>query len=446
MRVRCQSIEKAVKRATEFVRQVLTFSKQQVLELVTADLNHVVEDFEKMMRRMVGENVEMRVSLQAGLPSAKLDVGQINQVLLNLVVNAREAMPAGGKVTIETSFARIADDEAILFAPDGKPGDYLILTVTDTGAGMDAAVREKIFDPFFTTKEQGTGLGLSVVYGIVKKHEGFIMVDSDKDHGAVFRIFLPAAGGARPEEAVTEASPVMGKETVLLIEDDGDLRNVVLDMLSTLGHKVYSAANGDQALALFGTKLHQLDLVIADMVMPGKGGVEVCEEMRRIKPDIACLFVSGYGLVQKGAVLPDGIGIGFIQKPFSADSLCRKIRELVDEAASKGACFRLRHGPEAAARPKLFFAANSREATRPVNIGVVNLSISRQGGESGGKRGTARNNSHQAAGPAPCREGTRPVPAGMGGRTGGCVLFTGRYDGRGRDGIAGRCRRQEKRR
>ena len=337
MRVRCQSIEKAVKRATEFVRQLLTFSKQQVLELVTADLNHVVEDFEKMMRRMVGENVEMRVSLQAGLPSAKLDVGQINQVLLNLVVNAREAMPAGGKVTIETSFARIADDEAILFAPDGKPGDYLILTVTDTGAGMDAAVREKIFDPFFTTKEQGTGLGLSVVYGIVKKHEGFIMVDSDKDHGAVFRIFLPAAGGARPEEAVTEASPVMGKETVLLIEDDGDLRNVVLDMLSTLGHKVYSAANGDQALALFGKKLHQLDLVIADMVMPGKGGVEVCEEMRRIKPDIACLFVSGYGLVQKGAVLPDGIGIGFIQKPFSADSLCRKIRELVDEAASKGA-------------------------------------------------------------------------------------------------------------
>ncbi len=330
MHARCRTIEKAVMRAKDFVRQLLTFSKQQVLELATADLNRVVEDFEKMMRRMLGENIEVRLVLQAALPTARLDVGQINQVLLNLVVNAREAMPQGGMVTIETGLTHVPAADGSPPPPDVKPGAYLLLSVTDTGAGIDPAIKDKIFDPFFTTKEQGTGLGLSVVYGIVKKHGGFITVGMEKERGTAFCVYLPVSGEAQAMEEETAQPPVTGKEGILLIEDDHDLRELVYDMLTALGHKVHAAHDGEQALALFRQDMDAFDLVVSDMVMPGKGGPEVFEEMSRLKPGIPCLFVSGYGVVPGEAGPVNGGRVGFVQKPFSADALSRKIREMLD--------------------------------------------------------------------------------------------------------------------
>ena len=329
IRERCERIEAAVSRAKDFVKQLLVFSKQQVLELKTVDLNQVVYDFEKMMRRMVGEHIEMKIACLPGLPAANLDVGQINQVLLNLVVNAREAMPRGGEMTIKTSFVSIAADCAADYPPDAEPGNYLVLTVRDTGAGMESAVVDKIFDPFFTTKENGTGLGLSVVYGIVKKHGGFIKVETEKSAGTSFSVFLPGTGGMAIRETEAQKHFVRGSETILLMEDDDELRPVVSDVLTVMGYKVYTASNGVQGVSMFAEKSDIFDLVITDMVMPKIGGLAAYREIRKLRADIACLVITGYA-PDEGMQFFDAQGVHIMQKPFTLDALSEKIREILD--------------------------------------------------------------------------------------------------------------------
>jgi signal transduction histidine kinase/FixJ family two-component response regulator len=329
IRERCESIEAAVSRAKDFVKQLLVFSKQQALELKTVDLNQVVQDFEKMMRRMVGEHIEMKIVCLPGLPETNLDVGQINQVLLNLVVNAREAMPHGGEIIIGTSFVPIAADSAADYPPDTEPGRYLVMTVKDTGAGMESAVVDKIFDPFFTTKENGTGLGLSVVYGIVKKHGGFIKVETEKGAGTSFSVFLPATGDIAMREREAQKHFVRGRETILLMEDDDDLRPIVCDVLTAMGYKVYMAANGARGLSVFAEKSDIFDLVITDMVMPKIGGLAAYREIRKLRTDIACLVITGYGPVE-GMQLPDEQGVHIMQKPFTLDALSETIRKILD--------------------------------------------------------------------------------------------------------------------
>ncbi|OPY70276.1 MAG: Blue-light-activated protein [Syntrophorhabdaceae bacterium PtaU1.Bin034] len=331
---RCESIETAVSRAKDFVKQLLVFSKHQVLELRTVDLNQVVLDFEKMMRRMVGEHIEMSIECLPGLPAANLDVGQINQVLLNLVVNAREAMPRGGKITIETSFTSIVAGFTSDYPPDAKPGNYLCLTVRDTGSGMEASVVDKIFDPFFTTKESGTGLGLSVVYGIIKKHGGFTRVKTEKGVGTSFEAFFPSTSDMTMREAETAKQLVRGKETILLMEDDDELRPLVSDVLTVMGYEVLAAADGAQGLSMFRERSDIIDLVITDMIMPKIGGLEAWTEIRKLRPDIDCLVITGYAKDASMANL-DGQYSHFMQKPFTLEALSEKIREILDGDQSR---------------------------------------------------------------------------------------------------------------
>jgi signal transduction histidine kinase/ActR/RegA family two-component response regulator len=326
---RCESIEAAVSRAKDFVKQLLVFSKQQVLELKTVDLNQVVHDFEKMMRRMVGEHIEMKIACLPDLPAANLDVGQINQVLLNLVVNAREAMPLGGEMTIETSLASVTADCAAGYPPDAKPGNYLVLTVRDTGAGMERSMVDKIFDPFFTTKENGTGLGLSVVYGIVKKHGGFILVETEKGAGTSFSVFFPGAEGSVIRETEAQKHFVRGRETILLMEDDDELRPVVSDALTAMGYRVYTAPNGARGLSVFAEKSDIFDLIITDMVMPKIGGLAAYREIRKLRADMACLVITGYG-PDDDIQCADGQGVHIMQKPFTLDALSENIRKILD--------------------------------------------------------------------------------------------------------------------
>jgi two-component system cell cycle sensor histidine kinase/response regulator CckA len=329
-----QEIKKATQRATDLTRQLLAFSRRQILDLKVLDLNTLLRDLDKMLRRIIGEDIELVTLLAEDLGRVKIDSGQIEQVIFNLAVNARDAMPSGGKLIIET--ANVELDEEYASAHIGVvPGRYVRLSVSDTGVGIPQEMKEKIFEPFFTTKEKGkgTGLGLSTVYGIVKQIGGNIWVYSEPGHGTTFKIYLPWV-----EEELdtlhgrdeTDSLP-MGSETVLLVEDEASVRDLAHRILSQQGYKVLEAANGEEALRVFqehmGEKIH---LLLTDVVMPLMGGKELAERLKILSPDIKVLYTSGYtddAIVHQGVLNP---GTHFLQKPSSPKTLSHKVREVLD--------------------------------------------------------------------------------------------------------------------
>jgi len=320
-------------RSRNLIRQLLAFSRKQVLQPEVLDLNAVVRNLEKMLRRLISEDIELMTHLAENLGAVEADPGQLEQVIMNLAVNARDAMTGGGKLTIDTAEVRL-DEEYARNHEDVKPGDYVMVAVTDTGQGMDEQTRSKIFEPFFTTKEQGkgTGLGLATVYGIVKQSGGNIWCYSEPGRGTTFKVYLPrvlAGSESQEEVVVAEASP-SGGEHVLVVEDEASLRGLLDRMLSSLKYRVTVAADGSEALDLIEGRGLRPDLVITDVVMPRMSGRELVERLRKIRPDIKVLFMSGYtdnAIVHHGVLDP---GTPFLQKPFNLHSLATKVRELLE--------------------------------------------------------------------------------------------------------------------
>jgi signal transduction histidine kinase/ActR/RegA family two-component response regulator len=327
------AINNAAARATALTRQLLAFSRKQVLQLKVLDLNAVVTTLEPMLRRLIGEDIRLVVGLAPTLGRVKADPGQLEQVLLNLVVNARDAMPQGGTLTIETTNvegrALVAHRQASV-----PPGAYVRLAVRDTGVGMDAATRSHLFEPFFTTKApgQGTGLGLSTVYGIITQSEGHIEVDSEPAQGATFTIYLP-----RVEEAIeagqhdrTRPETPRGRETVLVVEDDASVRGITRAMLELHGYRVLEAGSGEEALEICEGPEGPVQLLLTDVVMPGMSGPEVAQQLTRVHPELKVLYMSGY---TDDAILRHGVpelSPAFVQKPFSAETLGWKVREVLE--------------------------------------------------------------------------------------------------------------------
>jgi two-component system, cell cycle sensor histidine kinase and response regulator CckA len=326
-------ILKAGKRAASLTRQLLAFSRQQVLDPKVIDFNAVVLDMDKMLRRLIGEDVELSTVLGPDLGRIKADQGQLEQVLLNLVVNARDAMPDGGKLLIDTQ--NMVMDEAFVrrYPYPVQQGPYVCLTVTDSGIGMDAETKARAFEPFFTTKEKGkgTGLGLSTVYGVVKQSGGYIDIYSAPGAGTTFKIYLP-----RVQEAITADAPAgtatsfTGNETILLAEDETSLRTLTRNTLELCGYKVLEAKDGVEALEVSDRYKGPIDLLLTDMVMPGMGGHALAQELTRRRPEIRLAFMSGYTGQSVGSQGPLDPGSVFLMKPFTRELLTRKIREALD--------------------------------------------------------------------------------------------------------------------
>jgi len=326
-------IRSAGTRARELTRQLLAFSRQQVLELQVLELNTVVLDTEKLLRRVIGETVHLVTSLTPGLGRVQADPGQLEQVLVNLAVNARDAMPAGGTLTLETRNVTL-DASAAQANPEAEAGNYVVLSVRDTGSGMDEQTLSKIFEPFFTTKRanKGTGLGLATVHGIVKQSHGFIEVQSEMGRGTAFHVYLPESHGALTQlrqEAAAGAMP-SGSETILLVEDEDTVRALELRVLERCGYRVLVAANGREAIALADAHVGRIDLLLTDVVMPEVGGLELALEFARTRQGCKILFLSGYtDGTEIDSDLP-GVALGFLQKPFTPSELAQKVRSFLD--------------------------------------------------------------------------------------------------------------------
>jgi len=331
LREKAEAIQQASDRATTLTRQLLAFSRKQLLELKVVDVNTIVEDMDRLLRPLIGENVEFSVRLAPEAAHTRADAGQLEQVLMNLVVNAKDAMPAGGKLAIETQ--NIVVDEGHRRSQTFiRPGPYVMLSVSDTGMGMDRDTQSRIFEPFFTTKEKGkgTGLGLSTVYGIVKQSGGYVLVQSEKGRGAAFHIYLPRVE-AVAEKHVPAAKPEVlgGTETVLLVEDEDSVRLLVRDTLAAKGYQVVPAENGEAGLAAAARHQGKIDLIITDVVMPGMGGRELVKQLAQLRPETRVLYLSGY---TEDAILSEGTierGAAFLQKPFTLQNLSRKVREVL---------------------------------------------------------------------------------------------------------------------
>jgi two-component system cell cycle sensor histidine kinase/response regulator CckA len=329
-----EEIRKATERAVDLTRQLLAFSRRQIMDMKVLDLNNVVRDLEKMLRRIIGEDIELVTALADEVGSVKVDPGQIEQVLLNLAVNARDAMPSGGRLTLETSNVEL-DEEYCRIHISVKPGPYVMLSISDTGCGMLPDVKERIFEPFFTTKEKGngTGLGLSTVYGIVKQSGGNIWVYSEPGQGTTFKIYLP-----RVEKVAETHVPrddaghlARGNETVLVVEDDPSLRDLIARVLRGLGYAVHEAVNGNDAVQMVheGNR-KKIDLLVTDVVMPRMGGRELVEKIKTVQPEMKVLYISGYteGSITNHVVFDQEDT--FLQKPFSLKDLTKKVREVLD--------------------------------------------------------------------------------------------------------------------
>jgi PAS domain S-box-containing protein len=325
-------ILRAGRSSESLTRQLLAFSRRQVLEPKILDLNTVVGNVHKMLRRLIGEDIELVTVFGPDLARVKADPGQLQQVILNLAVNARDAMPQGGKLVIETANIELDAEEARRRAT--KAGPYVVLTVKDTGFGMDTETISHIFEPFYTTKEQGkgTGLGLSTVYGIVKQSEAAISVTSQPGQGTTFRIYFPQVEGEVElvEVAKSTARRASGTETVLLVEDEELVRNLVRDILKQHGYSVLEAHHGTEALRVALQHNGPIHLLLTDVVMPQMGGRVLAQRLKTFRPGIRILYISGYvddATIQEGVSNP---GTSFIQKPFTVEILSRKVRELLD--------------------------------------------------------------------------------------------------------------------
>jgi len=325
-----EEVLQAGRRGGSLTRQLLAFSRQQVLAPKVVDLNGIILDTEKMLRRLIGEDVELSTVLGPDLGRVKADQGQIEQVILNLAVNARDAMPTGGKVTIKTGNAEMSEIDVRRYSYPVKPGSYVLLTVTDTGVGMDAATQTHIFEPFFTTKEKGkgTGLGLATVYGVVKQSDGYIEVHSELGAGTTFKIYLPQVDEPIEVEKSSSAESVPtlnGHETVLLVEDEQTLRNLTRNVLQSMGYTVLEAGNGTQACKISEQHREKIDLLLTDVVMPGMNGPALAEQLLVQRPEVKVLYMSGYtGQAVGQGVLPEGSN--FLPKPFTREKLGRKVR------------------------------------------------------------------------------------------------------------------------
>ena len=329
-----EEIRKAGERAASLTRQLLAFSRRQVLAPQVMDLNDVIGNVNKMLRRLIGEDIELVTVLRPGISPVKADPGQIEQVLVNLVVNARDALPQGGVLSVETESVEFNESVAGRHAVPIPPGEYVMLAVADNGCGMDAETQSHIFEPFFTTKEQGkgTGLGLATVYGIVKQSGGFIWVYSEPGQGSTFKVYLPAVRDAAPsgKSVPKELRPAGGPETVLLVEDEDALRFMVREVLSAAGYNVLEATEGDEALKIARRHERAIDLMLTDIVMPRMNGQELAQKLEGLHPETRVLFMSGYTgavVVRHGILSSDEM---FIQKPFNPSALMKKVREILD--------------------------------------------------------------------------------------------------------------------
>ncbi|UCC81919.1 MAG: PAS domain S-box protein [Gemmatimonadota bacterium] len=328
-------IRDAAQRAATLTRQLLAFSRKQVLKPRVLSLNAVVVTLEKMLRRLIGEDIDLATELQPNLWAVEADPGQLEQIIMNLAVNARDAMPEGGRLSIETGNAEIDEGFAKQHFPM-VPGRYVMLAVCDSGAGMDAETQRYIFEPFFTTKSRGTGLGLSMVYGIVKQSGGYIWAYSEPGQGAKFEIYFPCADGRRSDaEAAMAADPAPpGKETVLLAEDEDSVRRLARRILEEVGYTVLEAREAMEALTMSERWDGPIDLLLTDVVMPELNGRELAERLSVLRPGLQILYISGYTdhEILDGIVGP---GNNFLQKPFTPDALANKVREILDAPEKK---------------------------------------------------------------------------------------------------------------
>jgi len=331
MHHKVQSIQQAADRAATLTRQLLAFSRKQLLELKVVDVNTVIADMERLLRPLIGENIELVTRLSTQTGHTRADAGQLEQVIMNLVVNAKDAMPDGGKITLQSADVTVRQN----FSEHRfiHPGRYAVISVSDTGHGMDKETQSRIFEPFFTTKEKGkgTGLGLSTVYGIVKQSNGYVFPESQIGKGTTFYVYLP-----RVEDSAEEMSPAQspqseagGCETVLLVEDEESVRELVRVTLTARGYRVIEAENGECGLRVAEEFKEPIDILITDVVMPGIGGRELAKKLLLMRPGISVLYLSGYtedAVVTQGALGP---GTAFLQKPFTLQNLSKKVREVL---------------------------------------------------------------------------------------------------------------------
>ena len=329
-----QEISNATRRATSLTRQLLAFSRKQILAPKVLDLNEVVTENLKMLTRMIGEDIDLVMVPAPAVGAVRADPGQIDQVIMNLAVNARDAMPQGGKLTIETANVTIDENFARMHQPV-VPGDYVMLSISDTGIGMDSETQSRIFEPFFTTKgAKGTGLGLSTVYGIVKQSGAYIFVDSQPQRGTAFRAYFPRAD-VREEPVPAQENLGLpradrGQETILLVEDEPNLRRLAQQYLEKQGYRILEAEDGAAALQIVAGHQGKIDLLLTDVVMPGMNGRELATQITGQRPEIRVLYMSGY---TENAIGHDGLleaGINLLQKPFSLPALKERVRELID--------------------------------------------------------------------------------------------------------------------
>jgi signal transduction histidine kinase len=332
-RLEIEEIRKAANRGAGLTTQLLAFSRRQKVEPKVMDLNHLVGDMERMLRRMIGEDVQLAADLAPGLGRIKADPGQIGQVIMNLALNARDAMPRGGQITIQTRNLEIGEAGARATL---APGSYVMLTLEDTGDGMDPVTLQHLFEPFYTTKDpgKGTGLGLSTVYGIVKQSRGEVWAESQVGRGSKFTICLPRVEEA-PERAKGRESAASGRsggtETILLVEDESSVRRLLTHVLAKEGYQVLEASSGEEAIKIYEAHRGPVHLLLTDMVMPKMNGRELADELGRRQQGMRVIYVSGYTddvLIRNGALGP---GMYFLQKPLKPQLLIAKVREVLDE-------------------------------------------------------------------------------------------------------------------
>jgi two-component system cell cycle sensor histidine kinase/response regulator CckA len=318
-------------RAADITRQLLAFSRQQVLTPRILDLGAAVNDMAFLLQRLLGEDVEVSVAGDPDLWLVKVDPGCVEQIIINLAINARDAMPAGGRLTIETRNV-VLDAEYVRTRPDARTGPHVLLAVTDTGCGMDGPTLGQLFEPFFTTKgEKGTGLGLAMVYGAVKQSDGHVGVYSEPGTGTTFKVYLPRAQGQPSSGRSNQGLPMPGGgETLLLVEDDAGIRDLTVRILRGCGYRLLSARDGKEALGVAALHEGPIDLLITDVVMPQMGGGQLATELTAQRPGLKVLFMSGY---TDDAVVRHGVleqGAAFLTKPFTLAALARKVRETID--------------------------------------------------------------------------------------------------------------------
>jgi len=330
------TIEKSATRAAQLTAQLLGFARDGRHDTKPIDLNDTVAETLNLLGRTLDKSIEIETDLFDPLPTTEADAGQVQQALMNLCINARDAMADGGVLRIETRLETITEDYAETH-PESSEGSFVVLSVADTGSGMDKKTREKIFEPFFTTKEEGkgTGLGLAMVYGVIKNHGGFVRVQSEPGVGSKFKIYLPASGLSKEKERSTPEMPRGGSELLLVVDDEEAIRALTKEMLETFGYKVMLAENGQEAVRLFEKHRDEIDLVILDMVMPKMGGRETFFRLKEISADVTALLSTGYSQSGKAQEILDGGFMGFLQKPYKLADLLSTVRNTLDGAMER---------------------------------------------------------------------------------------------------------------